>query len=166
MPKSLLAAFLLLTSLNSGATQEPDAPPHPAVKAFELYRGNGALPPEYSMKVIEKPNLLGSEFARRLDTLTRQRIKLWKKFVVESGRFDDLSAEKRKLALTSPKQFLKVNYLLEIIEVTAIYKKGTLVGYHFHVNDYVKSAMIEDGAWVDFVTDEQLNVLFEEEGTA
>ena len=126
------------------------------------------MPKGLTRAKVERPSITGTGFQKRLNTLTRQKVKDWKEHVLESGEFDHLSDEEREKAIKNPTRYLDVPYLLQIAddEIFAVYRDGRLVGYMIEASDHVQASIYQDGAWMNFYLDEKLNLVAEAENSA
>lgn len=124
------------------------------------------LPAGVTAKEIQKPNLAGTSFENRLNALTRQKVKDWRKLVLYSADYSSLSAEEKAAAIKDPKKYLEVPFLIQIETVTAYYQDGKLVGYLFETADHVQAAIYQDGAGINFYVDDAFKVVAEDEWSA
>jgi hypothetical protein len=130
------------------------------------------LPEGFTAENAPKPKLTGTGLSKRLYALTGEKKKDWKELILNSGEYDHLNAEQKAAAIKRPTKFLKVSHLIEIqadsnpSSVQAVKKDGKVIGYIIEAVDYVEAAIIEDGAWINFYTDDELNVVVEDPETA
>lgn len=162
---SWIAGALLLSVYSSSASATSPMP-SPMQQVARSMERSFRLPAGFTKREMAKPQLIGTPFGRRLNELTRLKIRDWRKLVTESGEFDHLTEEKREFALNNPAKYLGVPYLLEVSEVNAVYQEDRLVGYIVEAADHVQAAIYQDGAWINFYLDENFEVVAEFKGAA
>jgi|GEM_PF-4927200 len=121
-----------------------------------FYAGN--VPAGYRAVKLEKLAAKGG-LKTFIETETKQKMKMWKDYVLTSGEYDHVTLRERQAIAVSPLKTLEVKALLETSEIFAIYKGAKLIGYFVEVLDHVQAAIYQDGAWIDLFIDAEQNVV-------
>lgn len=121
-----------------------------------FYAGN--VPAGYRAVKLEKLAVKGGLKAF-LEAETKQKLKMWKDYVLTSGEYDHVTLRERQVIAVNPLNALEVKSILETSEIYAIYKGGKLIGYFVEVLDHVQAAIYQDGAWIDVFIDADQNVV-------
>ena len=166
MSKALFTGIISLFWFSTIALADESAQLHPMKQVAASMEKTYKLPKEFTSKSATKPKLAGTGLSLEINRLTREKIKAWKELILTSGEYDYLTSEEKADAIKNPAKFLKVPFLIEISEVTAVYLGEKLVGYIIQADDHVQAAIYQDGAWFNFYVDEKLNVIETDEGSA
>ena len=142
---------------------------HPLSKLMDFMGdsyASGRLPDGYSDAEVTGRPAVSGDLLRFLNKLEAQKKKDFKKFVMESEEYADLSENKRKAIAKDPKRALGVPFLVQIEKVYKIFRHGKRVGYVYRAADHVEAAMIQDGAGMDIYVDTNFKVIGTTEWTA
>lgn len=162
--KTLLILFaLVLPSYSAYAKSSAEAVKEAAKVAGSSISTKHEYEGGYKFEELKRKPTLKLNFLKFLARVEKKAEARFVKFVeANPEEFGDDAAE----AKADPKKYLRVAYLMEIQTSYKIFRNGEHIGYAFECADHVDAAQIQDGSWVIYYLDLDMNMIAAEAGQA